>query len=308
MIHSILVPLDGSSFAEQAIPLAASIAERHHASLTLAVVHPWGPAEDAPRPGSSADRELRDGEGIYLNRLMQKVVAAYSIPVHEIVLDGSSTGHTLVSFTGERHFDLVVASTHDHGKLSRFFSTGVARELADDSPVNSLFIKPQVEASSAWPGEFSRVLIGLDGSRGAECALSAAMALASPSATIVLAEVIPEAPAQRRIDAEQYLQDVTQRIQSSGRSVQPVALTGRNVASGLVSYARREAIDLIVVTTHFRRRLTRTVFGSVTDSVLHRAAVPVLVCHTIRVRAKRANRPAGFTPASSSLNPLGTRL
>jgi nucleotide-binding universal stress UspA family protein len=289
VIRSILVPLDGSTFAEQAIPLAATIAERHRASLGLAVVHPWGPSEDAPRPGSSADRELREGEGIYLNRLVQKVAAAYRVPVDEIVLDGSSTGRTLVRFTGDRRFDLVVATTHDHGKLALFFSTGVARQLADDSPVTSLLIKPQVYSFPAGTGEFSRVLIGLDGSPGAECALDAAIALASPSARIVLAGVLPlKAPAQLRADAERYLDIAAEHARSSGRSVEPVVLTGSNVAAALVSYAYENAIDLIAVTTRSRRRLARTVFASVADSLLHRAAVPVLVCHNQPVRTKSA--------------------
>jgi nucleotide-binding universal stress UspA family protein len=62
MFRSILVPLDGSTLAEQAIPLAATIAEQHQASLGLAVVHPWGPPRTllgrAPEPtGSSMKRK-----------------------------------------------------------------------------------------------------------------------------------------------------------------------------------------------------------------------------------------------------------
>ena len=37
--RSILVPLDGSPFAEQALPLAARIADRTGAKLRLALVH-----------------------------------------------------------------------------------------------------------------------------------------------------------------------------------------------------------------------------------------------------------------------------
>ena len=38
-LQSILVPLDGSSLAEQAIPLAQAIAERSRAKLKLVLVH-----------------------------------------------------------------------------------------------------------------------------------------------------------------------------------------------------------------------------------------------------------------------------
>jgi nucleotide-binding universal stress UspA family protein len=39
MYHSILVPLDGSQFAEQALPLALSIASRAGAGLEVVQVH-----------------------------------------------------------------------------------------------------------------------------------------------------------------------------------------------------------------------------------------------------------------------------
>ena len=50
MIRSILLPLDGSPFSEQAAPLALEVARRAHASLQLIHVHqpvatPWSGSE-----------------------------------------------------------------------------------------------------------------------------------------------------------------------------------------------------------------------------------------------------------------------
>ncbi|NIR43699.1 MAG: universal stress protein, partial [Gemmatimonadetes bacterium] len=48
MYANVLVPLDGSSFSEQAIPYATAIARRANARLTVVLVHaPSGPYLEA---------------------------------------------------------------------------------------------------------------------------------------------------------------------------------------------------------------------------------------------------------------------
>ena len=77
MFHTLLVPLDGSAFAEQALPLALSIARRLNATLDLVRVHtlyalenpacgwsPFDPAEEA---------EQRKREQSYLDEVARRV-------------------------------------------------------------------------------------------------------------------------------------------------------------------------------------------------------------------------------------------
>lgn len=282
MFHSILVPLDGSTLAEQAVPVAAAVAEQNEGSLSLAVVHPWGPAEDAPRPGTSADDELREAEGIYLNRLTQAVASAYRIPVCEAVLDGSATGHTLVEYTRRRKIDLVVASTHDHGALGRFLSSGLSRYLAHQARAGVLFIKPQAGPLPITLGGFRRVLVALDGSAGAEAALLPAAALAHQQAVITLLRVVAGSGtplAEARAEAQSYLERLLPHQQQGGGRVETKVLLANGAAEAILAYAADEGIELIALTTRRRGWATRTLFGSLADTVIHKAAVPVLVCH-----------------------------
>lgn len=282
MFHSILVPLDGSTLAEQALPLAASVADQHHASLSLAIVHPWGPAEDARRPGTRADHEVREEEGTYLTRLTQVVASAYRVPVCAAVLDGAATGHTLVEYIRRRMIDLVVASTHDHGALGRFLSSGITRYLAHEARAGVLFIKPQVEPLPISLGGFQRVLIALDGSARAEAALQPAAALASRDAVLFLVGVTSgggQTRAQHRADAMTYLEQLAPRVREYGRQVQTAVLERGNPAAAILAYAEAEGIDLIALTTRERGLAARTLFGSIADAAVHKSAVPVLVCH-----------------------------
>jgi nucleotide-binding universal stress UspA family protein len=285
VFHSILVPLDGSTLAEQAVPIAASLAEHNHVPLSLAIVHPWGPDEDAPRPGSRTDREFREDEGVYLNRLMQTVASTYHIPVCEAVLDGPATGPTLVKYARERNIDLVVASTHEHGVLGHLLSTGVARQLAHGGRASVLLIKPQVGPLPISLGGFRRVLVALDGSPEAEVSLDPAAALASEEGRLILVGIVSgkgDLAEQHRADAESYFEALLERSRRYKCALEVAVLVGENPAGAIVEYGRRAGCDLIALTTRPRGSAARTLFGSTADAVLRKAAVPVLVCHADR--------------------------
>jgi len=297
MFRSILVPLDGSTLAEQALPLAAAVAEWHRSSLSLAVVHPWGAAEDAPRPGTRTDRELRESEGVYLNRLMQAVAAAYGIPVCETVLDGNS-GPRLVKLARERGTDLVVASTHGYGPIGRLKVGGVASHLAHGLGASVLFIKPQVApVQMTAHGGFGRILVALDGSVRAEAALEPALALASKEGVVLaLARVIPAAHRQldeRRNKAGAYLGSLVRRLQGRGRRLQTAVLVENDPATAILTYAEQEAMELIALTTRERGAMSRTFFGSLADAAIHKSQVPVLVCHATPARLMSPLQLAG---------------
>src|SRR5262249_29979665 len=63
VFHTILVPLDGSPLAEQALPLALSVARRARADLRLALVHRRHPG------GPEADVEASRAEQAYLDKV-----------------------------------------------------------------------------------------------------------------------------------------------------------------------------------------------------------------------------------------------
>jgi nucleotide-binding universal stress UspA family protein len=271
------------------LPLAASLAERNHSVLHLAVVHPWGSPEDAPRPGSRADEEVRELEGTYLNRLTQTVAATYRIPVCEAVLDGNTASGALVDYARRARADLVIASTHEHGSWWRWISSGVARQLAHRLRASVLFIKPQLGSLPTGQSGFRRILVALDGSSLAEAGLEQALALASADAVVTLVQVVsrsePDAE-QRRSAAQSYLDSLAAGAKPLGCRWEGAVLEGGKPAQALVSYAEITGMDLIVLTTRDRVPLPRAIIGTVADHVLHRSSLPVLVCHTAGVPAQ----------------------
>jgi nucleotide-binding universal stress UspA family protein len=72
----------------------------------------------------------------------------------------------------------------------------------------------------------------------------------------------------------------------TGLSIVTAIVSGR-VASQVVDYARRHAVDLIVLGTHGRTGVSHAILGSVAEAVVRRASCPVLT-----VPAAAAGAPA----------------
>src|SRR5438876_10456105 len=83
MTRSILVPLDGSTFGEHALPLAMSMARRMNASLNLIHVHSLLDATYAELQvfDNTLDQELRNKEREYLHAVQKQVQDRLWVPV-----------------------------------------------------------------------------------------------------------------------------------------------------------------------------------------------------------------------------------
>jgi nucleotide-binding universal stress UspA family protein len=291
VFHSILVPLDGSSMAEQAVLPAGEIARRLGARLLLVVVHPWGPPEDAPLAGSEKDAELRTVEAVYLERLLRRVGSTFDIEAGTAVIGGDDIASALAEFSAQYRVDLVVTATRGRGRLRRFLGVDVALNLAHDVPCPTLLIRPQGEAPAVAPPQgFQRVLIPLDGTIRSEVSLEPALALAARGEVIVsLVRVISprgtkKARTNHRREAQRYLLAVTDRLQRRGIKAEYEVVEGVARAAAVLSSAARRGAQLIALTTRERGAGRRFLLGSVADAAVHGGTVPVLICHSVQQR------------------------
>jgi len=133
---------------------------------------------------------------------------------------------------------------------------------------------------------YRRILLPTDGSEGADAAMAHAFDLAEAFDATVVAlyvastefstvnlaagyEVVDNPAGRRTVDAVVAAGDE--------RAVEVTGVVARGEpATTIVEYAADEPVDLVVMPTHGRRGLDRYLFGSVTEQVLRRAAVPVL--------------------------------
>ena len=311
MIQRILVPVDGSPFAEQAIPMATGLARRLGARLEFALVHDsltvvstlnvggFALPSNARLPSEELEPE-EQSRTAYLRQLGKQVAQAADVPVTVTLLSGPIS-ETLAEHANERA-DLVVMTTHARGLLSRFWLGSVADGLVRELKQPILLIKPSdsdgapdVTSNQATAGRFRRVLVPLDHSCASEtiltplidllggeaevaCTLLLARTLASPTPLHPLPGVgLIAAPAINGPTVDTgYLNRVAKRLIQQFHVETRVAVGGQP-ASVILAEAEQLGADLIAMATHGSGGLRRFVLGSVADKVRRRTAATVLL-------------------------------
>jgi nucleotide-binding universal stress UspA family protein len=308
MIRTVLVPLDGSPFAEHALPLAVAIARRARAKLRLLTVHRPPPAPlaaDDARIYLEADLVSRRAERTYLRQQAARLRSEGLRTVVGAVLD-PPVADAIAEYVRANCVDLVVMTTHGRGPLSRLWLGSVADRLIRTLTVPVLLIRPREGEPVLAPSAGHRVLLPLDGSQVAETALEPAAELARHlDLSLTLAKVVEPPPVidgpvvypapwaaelleTRRKESEDYLEDVADRLRARGFRVEAVVTVGAAVADALLELARADEIAVVAMSTHGRGGIQRLLLGSVTDKVVRAAARPVLV---VRAAGRPVTRP-----------------
>lgn len=181
MFKRILVPLDGSKRAEQALPLAARLARASGGALFLLSVDTtmqdlaWYSSE-----GAFMMRDALAAARTSIKRYMDRMVASESlagIPLKAVIVEDEAAQGILTA-VDEQQADVIVIGTHGRTGLKRWMIGSVARKVARQSPVPVLVLRTSDEMQPALPqGQPVRVMVPLDGSTFAEAALKPAVAL-----------------------------------------------------------------------------------------------------------------------------------
>lgn len=301
MPSSVLVPVDGSNFAEHALPYALGIARRTGATLHLALVHvpaeilsPHYPLVDALE---SRDAELREHDASYMEALVERLKPS-GVDLKPALLRGR-VGSALADYVDDAAIDLVVMTTHGRGGLQRAWLGSTADSLIRHSMIPILLVRPAQDTREIGPDsdhEFQKVLAALDGSDTSETALRDAFEIGvTEQASLVLVHALqpPVAAASPYLPhtiqlthdemeaREAHMRDYLERVAASewlgGRTTEIRVPVDYHPAPAILELAGEEGADLIVLGTHGRGGLRRLVLGSVADKVIRGTHRPVLV-------------------------------
>lgn len=293
MYRTIMVPLDGSTFAEAALSLAISLGRRTGARLQLVTVHEPIPSF-AYDEWESASREWTTD---YLRRTAERITGAGLTATSEL-----RTGPVVEALDSEAdscEADLVVMATHGRGLLSRAWLGSVADAFVRHTNRPVLLVRPAQEDGDVDIIEdqtFRNVLIPLDGSALSEDAKDHAVELGSHfEAGYHLVRVVPY-PAdvassylpytvqvnqaivdEAKLAAAEYLEGQAEALRSAGHRVTTSVQVDAQPGHGILRAAEAEGCDLIAMATHGRSGLTRALLGSASDKVLRGTHLPLLL-------------------------------
>jgi nucleotide-binding universal stress UspA family protein len=300
MFKHLLVPLDGSTLAEAALPASAYLAQTLGASMTLIHII----EADAPQE-IHGERHLSkpDEAYTYLEGAAQSLPPGLSVECHVHTLPSSDVARGIVEHVDEFAPDLIVLCTHGSGGLRGLVVGSIAQQVIALGKTPVLLIHPSpargegAGRGASW-GPLRRLLVPLDGNPDHEQGLSAAGGLAGAcGADLYLLRAVhtsgsltwQSAATARMLPSttDAYL-DLAQEeaVAYLGRCVEEVRGAGTGVAAevqrgdpvdAIVKAAARVQADLIVLSTHARSQMDAFWSGSVTPKVASRSPMPLLL-------------------------------
>lgn len=276
MPGSIVVPLDGSKNAENALPWSATLAGLYDATVEFVHV--------ADHESIGGPTGLGAAEAKFV-AYAADLAAKWNLANHHArVLEGHPAEAIVTAAAGA---EFIVIASHGHGGFRAAFVGSVADKVLRRSTVPVVLV-PAVGAPVV-PDE-RPVLVALDGSEAAEHGLELARDLAArlgATVTLVRAWTFP-VQATSGFDAYYPSQELFESIEAGAKEyIAAAALPGEQqvvvmgyAATAIADVAAALNPELVVVTTSGKGLAARIALGSTTERLAHSLHRPLLVVTT----------------------------
>jgi nucleotide-binding universal stress UspA family protein len=291
MVTRILVPLDGSSLAETALPAAAALARAFHATVALLhIIEPDAPAE------IHRDRHLTtpaEAEA-YLADIARRIEGRVETHVHALPPTGVAAGIGRHA-TDEIPSGLIILTSHGNRGMHDVLVGTIPQKVAATSRIPVLLLKPARPPAAFDP---RRILVPLDPESRHDAVLAYAQPLAAAcGAQLDLLCVIPT----RRTDsgahaaagallpltaaaylalseemARDHLRGHLEALRQAG-IVATATISRGDPARVIARTAAQGAPGLILLGTHGRSGLDALWNRSVAAAVARRTRTPLLL-------------------------------
>lgn len=261
VLDEIVVPLDGSSASEQAVPVAADLAARLGAGLRLLT--------------TKADVDDRSPMR-YLDSVAGRLAKTVEVTT-DVVLDAAPTDSILAAMHVGRVG--VCMATHARGRFLGALHHGVAETVvaARQGPV--FLMGPSCTATMIGDGP---VLFGHDGSEHATASAHDLMPLLAALSTALTLVTVVAAPSGKSTDdpyheLKQTVKPVIEDAAGHGLQASHRLAFATDVRRGLLDEITALEPSLVVLPAHPRTTMQRLRDGSTTADIVRRSSVPVLV-------------------------------
>ena len=291
-LHRLLVPVDGSETSNCAVDFSIGLAKYAGAEIVFChAIDRTAPAFETPL-GDALRRAEAAG-----------VVAMPSIasgpPVAAIIENLLESGA-----------DAIVMGTHGRGDAHRSYLGSTAEGVLHRADVPVFIIPACAQNRHADGSAFDCIEVAFDDSEPAQAALQLAFDLAAPGTTsLLISHVVdieqrynggasnrlrPSGDSDEREAARSSIVEAADRANAIGITAKGVLLDG-SPSRRVLQLARSLGADLIAIGSCGCQESERFLHASVTEEVLRRASMPVLVVpgSVAQVRAQRMRQLAG---------------
>lgn len=272
-LDRILIPLDGSSFSEQAVQLADAFRGSESETTLLRVV-------DSEEEAQRATDYLKVAQ-TRVGPSARTLVGRAGDPALEILAEIRRGKH-----------DLVVLMTRGQRGVKRWVRGSVAEEVLRHTTVPLLLGNPTSDSLSG--AGIRKILVPVGGDETAEEVLPLVQSIGrAAGAEVILFTTVRPEPDENTLA---YVEEMTtlrqrarRRLEVLAASLERAGLQASSVVSigspadAILHTAEMFDVDLIALTTHGRSGLKRWLLGSVAEEVVRSSSKPVLL---VRAREK----------------------
>jgi nucleotide-binding universal stress UspA family protein len=262
MPKTIIVPLDGTEYAERALAPARMLARQSDADLVLVM----GRLGGVPEP----------------ERYLKAAAARARIEYARTQVFEDALGATAIEALADTEPEpLVCMATRASNGLGQALFGGTTERVIRQTNVPILLVGPSAKNAREW--SFDEMIVCLDGSPAAADIIPTAAEYARDFGLTVwlVSAVDREAPTEFEAAP---LQHAARRLKNIGVDVNWDTIHGDDPATAIVDFVATRSSPLLAMTTHGRTGLARISAGSVTMAVVHRAPCPVLVTRSVTSR------------------------
>ena len=277
MYERILVPLDGSKFAEQAFPPVVELARAFDSEVVLIEV-----CEPEESESGQACRLYIRNEAEKLRRSMEGSAANVST----VVLTGKPA-EQILDYAQQNDINLIIMASHGRSGTMPWSLGSTVNKVVHRAGVPLIIVRVKEElAEAAKESLFNCILVPLDGSEGSATILPYVAEITEKlESEVVLLQVVepgrqvhtigglnyvPYEDRDIKSMAERsrgYLETVSSRLADTKATTRCEVRVGSS-AREIIKFAREEDCSLIAMSSHGHSRIEEWIHGSVTHHIL----------------------------------------
>jgi nucleotide-binding universal stress UspA family protein len=268
-VDNILCPVDFSELSGLGLRYAAALARRQGARLTVLYAHSFQPPPYfSVNELEALHQRLRDSLG-EARAALERFIAEHGAGPAEATVAEGPPADVIRRVAEGAGAGLIVMGTHGRSGVNRLMLGSVAERVLRESRIPVLTVRGGAAAPPDGP---KRILCPVNNTPAAREALNAALWLASSFGGELTVVHVPETRPERAIE------DICAWVPEAARARCHLreAEAGADADHAILTMAREEGSDLLVVGSQHRRFFDSTVLGSTTARLVRHAPCPVL--------------------------------
>ncbi len=286
MFERILLPLDGSPLAEEAVPYAEEMATRMGSEITL--IHICSPK----------DKEVHKMHRLYIEKMAEIMQKRLKVKVKSQHFIGDLAGK-VCDYVNQNDIGLVIMTAHGRSKLRvRLLGNRVDGIFRLVSCPTMLIQTVDTRTTRCAGGCFHNIMLSLDGTKIGEAALPVAEALAKGlGVKLTLFQMAKESQYTKSEDdiigdtglkddelnaaeielVKAYLGGIKEKLQSKGIEVASIVTIGNDPAKESTKVANEVKADLQVMASRGHLPVTAWAPNSIAHKLLNTSDIPLMV-------------------------------